>query len=90
MEGFLEAVGWAGLIVLVLIGLASGWLASVVAGGRNRARYLVIGVLAALATPFVLAAVGIGVLAAGGLFAILVAGIFGAVVVLILARMLFD
>lgn len=90
MEGFLEAIGWAGLTILVLIGLVSGWLASTVAGGRNRARYLVIGVLAALATPFVLAAVGLGVLAAGGLLAILAAGVFGAVVVLILVRVIFD
>jgi uncharacterized membrane protein YeaQ/YmgE (transglycosylase-associated protein family) len=90
MEGFLEAIGWAGLIVLAIIGLVAGWLASMVAGGRNRAKYLVIGVLAALATPFVLAAVGIGLLAAGGLLAVLFAGIFGAVVVLVLARMIFD
>jgi uncharacterized membrane protein YeaQ/YmgE (transglycosylase-associated protein family) len=90
MEGFLQAIGWAGLIILAIIGLASGWLASVVAGGRNRTKYLVIGVLAALATPFVLAAVGIGVIAAGGLLAVLAAGIFGAVVVLVLVKMVFD
>ncbi|WP_424931801.1 GlsB/YeaQ/YmgE family stress response membrane protein [Amaricoccus macauensis] len=90
MEGFLEALGWAGIIILTLIGLVSGWLASVVAGGRNRPKYLIIGVLAALATPFVLAALGLGVLAAGGLLAILFAGIFGAVVVLVLAKMIFD
>lgn len=90
MEGFLEAVGWVGLIVLSLIGLVAGWLASVVAGGRNRPKYLIIGVLAALATPFVLAALGLGVLAAGGLLAILFAGVLGAVVVLILAKTIFD
>jgi uncharacterized membrane protein YeaQ/YmgE (transglycosylase-associated protein family) len=90
MEGFLEAIGWAGVIILALIGLVAGWLASVVAGGRNRAKYLVIGVLAALATPFVLAAVGIGVLAAGGLLAVLFAGIVGAVLVLVLVKLIFD
>jgi uncharacterized membrane protein YeaQ/YmgE (transglycosylase-associated protein family) len=90
MEGFMEAIGWAGVIILALIGLVAGWLASVVAGGRNRAKYLVIGVLAALATPFVLAAVGIGVLAAGGLLAVLFAGIVGAVLVLVLVKLIFD
>ncbi|MCB1353882.1 MAG: GlsB/YeaQ/YmgE family stress response membrane protein [Rhodobacteraceae bacterium] len=90
MEGFLQAIGGIGLVLLVVIGLLAGWLASVVAGGRNRAGYLVLGVLAAVATPFVLAAIGVGVLAAGGLAAILVAAIFGAVVVLVLAKFIFD
>lgn len=90
MEGFLHALGGIGLALLVVIGLLAGWLASVVAGGRNRAGYLVLGVLAAVATPFVLAAIGVGVLAAGGLAAILVAAIFGAIVVLILAKFVFD
>jgi uncharacterized membrane protein YeaQ/YmgE (transglycosylase-associated protein family) len=90
VEGFFEALGIIGLILLVAIGLLAGWLASTVAGGRHRPRYLVIGVLAALATPFLLAAVGIGVLAAGGLLAILAAAVVGAVVVLVIARMIFD
>ncbi len=86
MEGFLEALGAVGLVFLVIVGLAAGWIASMVAGGRHRVRYLVVGVLAALATPFVLAAVGVGILAAGGLVAILLVAAVGALAVLAVVR----
>lgn len=90
MEGFLEALGIVGLVVLVVIGLLAGWIASLVAGGRNTAGYLVIGVVAALATPFLLALLGIGILAAWGIIAILVAALVGAVVVLVIAHLVFG
>lgn len=90
MEEFLQAVGVVGLVFLVVVGAAAGLLASAVTGGRHRARNVAIGVLAAVATPFVLAAVGIGLLAAGGLVAILAAALAGAVVVLLIARAVFD
>lgn len=90
MEGFLEALGAIGVVFLVVVGLVAGWLASVVAGGRNRALYLAVGVVGALAVPFLLAAIGVGLLAAGGLAAILAVAAIGAVLVLavvpILAR----
>jgi uncharacterized membrane protein YeaQ/YmgE (transglycosylase-associated protein family) len=90
VEGFLEALGTIGLILLIVVGLLAGWIASAIAGGRHRTRYLVAGVLAALATPFLLAAIGVGVLAAGGLLVILLAAAVGAVLVLLLARAIFD
>lgn len=88
MEGFLEALGIVGLVVLVVIGLLAGYIASLAAGGRDRGRYMVIGVLAALATPFLLALVGVTVLAASGLVAILIAAILGAALVLVVAELL--
>jgi uncharacterized membrane protein YeaQ/YmgE (transglycosylase-associated protein family) len=90
LEGFFEAIGAVGLFLLILVGLLAGWIASVVAGGRHRVRYLAIGVIAALVTPFVLAAVGIGLLAAGGLLAVLVAALLGAVLVLVIAKLMFG
>lgn len=89
MEGFLDALGTVVLIGLVLIGLAAGWIASMLAGGHT-ARYLALGVAGALALPFVLALLGLGVLAAGGALAILLAALIGAVIVLLVARALFD
>ncbi|CAN5675293.1 hypothetical protein BH23PSE1_BH23PSE1_16730 [soil metagenome] len=89
MEGFLEALGIAGLVLLLIIGVLAGWLASLVAGG-NQARYIVTGVVAALLTPLLLAAIGVGLLAAGGLAAILVAAVVGAVVVLLIVRLVTD
>lgn len=87
MEGFIEALGWIGLVFLVLVGLVAGWIASVVAGGRNRGLYLAVGVLGALALPFLLAAIGVGLVAAGGLLAILAVAAVGAVLVLAVVRM---
>jgi uncharacterized membrane protein YeaQ/YmgE (transglycosylase-associated protein family) len=89
LESFFEAVGAVGLFLLILVGLLAGWIASVVAGGRHRVRYVLVGVAAALATPFVLTAVGLGMLAAGGLLAVLIVALFGAAVVLVIARLLF-
>jgi uncharacterized membrane protein YeaQ/YmgE (transglycosylase-associated protein family) len=88
LEAFLQALGAVGLAVLVVIGVLAGLIASLVAGGRNRPLYIVVGVVAAVATPFLLAVLGIGVLAAGGLIAILAAALIGAVVVLALVRMI--
>jgi uncharacterized membrane protein YeaQ/YmgE (transglycosylase-associated protein family) len=90
VEEFLQAVGAVGLIFLVVVGALAGLFASAVTGGRNRPRNVAIGVLAAIATPFVLALVGVGLLAAGGLAAILAAAVIGAVVVLLIARAVFD
>ncbi|SPJ25106.1 GlsB/YeaQ/YmgE family stress response membrane protein [Palleronia abyssalis] len=87
MEGFLEGVGVVILVFLALVGLAAGWIAGKIAG-RNMPLYIVIGVVAAVATPFVLAALGVGILAAGGLLVVVVAGAIGAVIVLALVRAL--
>jgi uncharacterized membrane protein YeaQ/YmgE (transglycosylase-associated protein family) len=83
MEGLLDALGTVALILLILVGLAAGWIAALVAGG-NRALYMAVGVAAALATPFVLAALGLTALAAGGALVILAMGAVGAIVVLAL------
>lgn len=90
MEGFFEALGAIGLGLLVVTGLLAGLIAAAVSGGRNRLLYVLIGVAGAVALPFVLAALGIGVLAAGGLAAILAAALVGAVLVLVIAKVLVD
>ena len=87
MEAFLDVLGAVSLTLLVLIGLLAGWIASIVAGG-NTLRYIALGVAGAVALPFILAALGVGILAAGGLIAILIAALIGAVIVLAIARML--
>ncbi|UMA64501.1 GlsB/YeaQ/YmgE family stress response membrane protein [Roseivivax marinus] len=86
MEGLLDAIGALALVLLIAVGLAAGFLAGKIAG-RNMALYLVVGVVAAVATPFVLAALGLGILAAGGLLLIALVAAIGAVVVLALVRM---
>jgi uncharacterized membrane protein YeaQ/YmgE (transglycosylase-associated protein family) len=89
MEGFWDALGTLTLILLVAVGLLAGWIAGMVAG-RRKGLYLLLGVVGAVAAPFLLAAVGLGVLAAGGLIAILAVAVVGALLILILARLIFD
>ncbi len=87
MEALLDAIGAVALILLILIGLGAGYLAGKIAG-RNKSLYLVVGVVAAIATPFVLAALGIGALAAGGLILLALVSAMGALVVLALVQVL--
>ena len=70
MEAFLDTLGAVALIALVVVGLAAGAIAGAVAG-RNRLLYLILGVVGAVALPFILAALGVTVVAAGGLLLLL-------------------
>lgn len=90
MEEFIQGVGIFGLVVLIVVGLIAGWLASMVAGERHRGRYMMIGVIGALVAPLLLVALGVTVLAASGLLAVVLAAAVGAVIVLALAKMIFD
>jgi len=87
MEALLDAIGAVVLVLLILIGLGAGYLAGKIAG-RHKPLYLIVGVVAAIATPFLLAALGIGVLAAGGLVLVALVSAAGALVVLALVRVL--
>ena len=89
MEGLLDALGVVTLILLVVIGLGAGWIAGTVAG-RRMPLYLLIGVVAAVAAPFLVAALGVGVLAAGGILAILAVALVGALIVLVIVKAVFD
>ncbi|SDY45429.1 hypothetical protein SAMN05444004_101480 [Jannaschia faecimaris] len=81
MESFLEGLGTIAFILLALIGLAVGALAGAISG-RGKGLYAVIGAVAAVATPFLLAALGVTVLAAGGVLLVLVVGAAGAAIAL--------
>ena len=85
MEGFFEGLGIAALVILALVGLAVGWVAALLTG-RSKLTYALVGAVAAMATPFVLAALGVTVLAAGGLLLVLVVGAVGAALVVALVR----
>jgi uncharacterized membrane protein YeaQ/YmgE (transglycosylase-associated protein family) len=89
MEGFWDALGTVTFILLVVVGLLAGWIAGAVAG-RRKGLYLLLGVVGAVAAPFLLAALGVGMLAAGGLIAILAVALVGALLILIVARFVFD
>jgi uncharacterized membrane protein YeaQ/YmgE (transglycosylase-associated protein family) len=89
MEGFWDTVGTVTFVMLVAIGLLAGWIAGAIAG-RRKVLYLGLGVVGALAAPLVLAALGLGVLAAGGLLVMIAAAVVGALIILVIARWVFD
>lgn len=89
MEEFLNALGIFVVVVMAVIGLLAGWIAGTVAG-RNRGLYMVLGLVGAFVIPFLVAALGVGALAAGGVIMILFVALIGAVVVLVVGKLLFD
>jgi len=90
MQDFFQAIGAIGVFFLVATGLLAGAIASSLSGGKHRARYIAIGVAGALLMPVILTALGVGLLAAGGVIAILGAALVGAVVILVIAKLIFD
>jgi uncharacterized membrane protein YeaQ/YmgE (transglycosylase-associated protein family) len=89
MEGFWDALGTVTLVLLVAVGLLAGWIAGAIAG-RRKALYLVLGVVGAVAAPLILAALGLGVMAAGGLLVMVAAAVAGALILLAIAKFVFD
>lgn len=89
MENLLDALGAISLAVLVIVGLLAGWIAGQLAG-RNTLGYMLLGVVGAVALPFVLAALGLGIVAAGGLLVLLLVAAVGALILIALGRMIFG
>jgi uncharacterized membrane protein YeaQ/YmgE (transglycosylase-associated protein family) len=89
MEGFLDALGAVSLTALILVGLIGGLIAGKLTG-RNTLLYVVVGVVGAIALPFLLAAIGIGVVAAGGLLLLLLVSAIGAIALIAICQLLFG
>lgn len=85
MEGFLEGLGVTALVLLAIIGALSGVIAGYIAGNRM-GLYILLGVVGAVALPFILAALGVTALAAGGLIVLGLVALVGAVIVLAIGR----
>lgn len=89
MEGFLDALGATALVMLAVIGAVAGAIAGWIAG-QQMAVYIILGIVGAVLLPFLLAALGIGVLAAGGVILLLVVALIGSILVLLVGRALID
>ena len=89
MEGFLDALGATALVMLAVIGAVAGVIAGWIAG-RQMLLYILLGVAGAVLLPFILAALGIGILAAGGVILLLVVALIGAIIVLAIGRALIN
>lgn len=89
MEQFFQALGTVGFLILLAAGVIAGLIASMLQGGRNKPRNVAIGVVGALLLPFLVALAAAGALAAGGLMLIVILALVGAVMVLVIAQLIF-
>lgn len=76
------------LVILLLIGIAAGWLASVLVGGSGLIRYLVTGIIGAFVGGFLLNAIGVNLGIRNALLSQIVTATIGAIVVVLLARLI--
>jgi uncharacterized membrane protein YeaQ/YmgE (transglycosylase-associated protein family) len=76
------------LAVFLAVGIAAGFLASLVVGGGGLIRYLVTGVIGAFVGGFLLNAVGVSISAGNVLLNQIITSTIGAIVVVVLARIL--
>jgi uncharacterized membrane protein YeaQ/YmgE (transglycosylase-associated protein family) len=76
------------LLTMGVIGLVAGWLASVVMGGSGLIRYLVIGVIGSFVGGYLLRAVGVDLGIRNKIAREIATATIGAIVVVILARII--
>lgn len=76
------------IAIILGIGLVAGWLASLVLGGGGLLRYVITGVLGSFVGSFLLGALGVRLGIGNPLLAQIVTATIGAIVVVILARLI--
>ena len=76
------------LLVMALIGIVAGFLASIIVGGGGLVQYLVSGVIGAFVGGWLLGALGVNLGIKNPLAAQIVTATIGAIVVVILARII--
>ncbi len=76
------------LAVFLAVGIAAGFLASLVVGGGGLIRYLVTGIIGAFVGGFLLNALGVNISAGNVLVNQIITSTIGAIVVVVLARII--
>jgi uncharacterized membrane protein YeaQ/YmgE (transglycosylase-associated protein family) len=76
------------IIIMVVIGIVAGWLASLVVGGGGLLRYLITGLIGAFVGGFVFNAAGWKLNLGNEVVEQIVVAAIGAIIVVILARMI--
>jgi uncharacterized membrane protein YeaQ/YmgE (transglycosylase-associated protein family) len=75
------------VVIILVVGLIAGWLASFVVGGYGAVRYVVTGLLGAIVGTYLFAALSIRMPIADPLAAQIVVAAIGAIVLVLLARL---
>lgn len=76
------------LVVLLLIGVVAGFLASLLVGGGGLIRYMITGVIGAFVGGFLLNALGVNLGIRNALLSQIATATIGAIVVVLLARLI--
>ncbi|HKZ95595.1 MAG TPA: GlsB/YeaQ/YmgE family stress response membrane protein [Hyphomicrobiaceae bacterium] len=75
------------LIVMAVVGILAGWLASIIVGGGGLLQYLVSGVVGSFVGGYLMKALGVDLGIANPLVRNIVTATIGAIVVVLLARL---
>ena len=78
-----------GIIAMVAIGLAAGWLASLVVGGGGLISYIIWGVLGSFVGGFLLPKLGVSIKLGNPLVDQIVVSAIGAIVLVLVGRLIF-
>lgn len=76
------------IVIVVIIGIIAGWLASLVVGGGGLLRYLITGVIGAFVGGFLFNALGVKLRIGNAFVEQIVMAAVGAIVVVLLARLI--
>ncbi len=76
------------IIVFAIIGIVAGFLASLIVGGGGIVRYLVTGILGAFAGGYLFSALGINLGIKNALVSQIVTATVGAIIIVLVARLL--
>jgi len=76
------------LIIILVVGLVAGWLASFVVGGYGVARYLITGLLGAIVGSYLFSVLNIRVPIGDPIVSQVVVAAIGAIVLVLLARLI--
>ena len=76
------------LIVMLIVGVVAGWLASFVVGGGGLIRYLITGVIGSFAGSFIFKQLGISLGIGNAFVQQVIVATIGAIVVVLLARLI--
>ena len=76
------------LLVWMLVGLVAGWLASLFLGGKGLIRYIIVGMIGSIVGGYLFAAAGIDVEIGNKLISDILVAAVGAVVVILIARII--
>ena len=79
---------WTALLIFLGIGLVAGWLASLLLGGGGLVRNLIVGVIGALVGGWLLSVANISLPIGNPLLSQIITATIGAIVVLLVARVI--